>query len=129
MIKIVAVKFLFLLFSFASTCKVGNRKEATCINPALPASPPGVVVEVARGADLVNALLRTRFLIGITAAPFELGELVFESARRRLPIVFVGALALRRKGATLELVALTDDKAESELLLTSARPCVAEKLE
>ena len=96
------------------------------MNPALPANPPGVVVEAARGADLVNALLRARFLTGTTAAPFELGDLAFESARRRLPIVFSGALALRRKGTTLELVALTDDKAESE---SSAMPCVAEKLE
>lgn len=109
--------------------KLVTRKETTCIYPELLASAAGVGVEVARGADLVNALLRTRFLTGIMVAPFEFGELAFESARGRLPTVFLGALALRRKGATLESVALTVDKAESELLLTSARPCVAEKLE
>ena len=128
MIKIVAVKFL-LSFSFVSMCEAGNGKESTYMNSELPASPPGVVVEIARGADLVNALLRTRFLAGTAAAPFELAELAFESARRRLPIDFFGALALRRKGTALEAVPLTDVEAESEFLLPSARACVAEELE
>ena len=94
-----------------------------------PASPPGVVVEVARGADLINALLRTRFLAGTAAAPLAPAELTFDSARTRLPVGFFGALALGRAGTPLALVALTADEVESELLLTSAKACVAEKLE
>ena len=91
-----------------------------------PASPPGVAVEVARGANLINALLRARLL---AAAPLALPELAFDSARARLPVVFFGALALGRAGTPLALVALTADEVESELLLTSAKACVAEKLE
>ena len=94
-----------------------------------PASPPGVAAEVARGANLINALLRPRLLTGTAAAPLALGELAFESARTRLPVTFFGALALGRAGTPLVLVALTADEVESELLLTSAKACVAEKLE
>ena len=88
------------------------------------------MVEVARGADLINALLRTRFLAGTAAVPFKLAELTPESARGCLPSVFfVDALALERGGAALEVVALTDDKVESELLFPPTRVCIAEKPE
>lgn len=82
---------------------------------------------VARGADLINALLRTRFLAGTAAPPLELAELTFESGRRRLPGVFFGAFALGRRGTPLELMAGTDEEAESEWLLPLT--CVVEKLE
>lgn len=87
------------------------------------------MVEVARGADLINALLRTRFLAGTAAVPFKLAELTPESARGCLPSVFFDALALERGGAALEVVALTDDEVESELLFLPTRVCIAEKPE
>ena len=43
--------------------------------------------------------------------------------------VFLGALASGRRGTALVLVPLTVDEVVSELLLTSANACVAEKLE
>ncbi len=95
----------------------------------LPTSPLlGLLVKVARGADLVNASLRARFLVGTTAALVELAELAFESAWRRLPRVFFGTLALAR-GTALELVKSTGAEVESELLLPSTKGCVTEKLE
>ena len=99
------------------------------MNSEFPASPPGVVVDVARGADLVNALLRGRFLAVTAAAPLASAKRVFDSARRRLPVVFFGALALGPAEMPLVLVALIADEVESELLLTSSKACVAEKLE
>ena len=99
------------------------------MNSELPARLPGVTAAVARGADLINALLRTRFLAGFTAAPVELAELAFESARTRLPSVFFDALAFGRRGTSLLFVAWTDEEVESALLPPSTRACVAEKLE
>ena len=99
------------------------------MNSEFPDSPPGVVMEVARGADLINALLRTRFLADTAVAPLALAELAFDPARRRLPVTFFGPLALGRAGTPLVLVALTADEVESELLLTSAKAWLAEKLE
>ena len=92
------------------------------MNSELPASPPGVMVEVARGADLNVALLRARFFAGTTVFPVGLAELAsFESAWGRLLTVFFGAF--------LNFVALLEGKVESESLLTSAREYMAEKLE
>lgn len=87
------------------------------------------MVEVARGADLINALLRTRLLAGTAAVPFKLAELTPESVWGCLPSVFFDALALKRGGAALEVVALTDDEVESELLFPPTRVCIAEKPE
>ena len=87
------------------------------MNSELPARLPGVTAAVARGADLINALLRPRFLAGTAAAPLELAELTFESGRGRLPGVFFGALALGGRATPLELMAGTDEDAESEWLL------------
>ena len=99
------------------------------MNSELPASPPGVVVDVARGAALIRALIRTRFLAGTTAAFLEPAEFAFESARERLPSVFFEALALGCGGTPLELVTLTDEEVDSELLLPSTVVRVAEEPE
>ena len=104
-------------------------KEQAYMKSELSASPPGVVVEVARGADLINALLRGRFLAGTAAAPLALAELAFDPVRRRLPAVFFGTLALVRAEAPLVWVALVIDDVESESLPASAKAYVAEKLE
>ena len=89
------------------------------MNSELPASPLGVVVDVARGAVLVNVLLRARFLAGMTAASLK-------SVRRCLPSVFFGSLALGRRGTPFDPVTLTTDEVESDLLPLS-RACVGEK--
>ena len=99
------------------------------MNSEFPANPPGVVVDVARGADLINALLRTRFLAGTAADAFGSAEVAFESARKRLPRDFFGALTLGRRGVALELFDLPDEEVGSESMLPTTRACVAEKLE
>ena len=76
------------------------------MNSELSANLPGVVVEVARGADLISALLRIRFLGGTTAALLEATELAFESARLRLPTVFFGACA---GGAVSTVTSMSED--------------------
>ena len=77
------------------------------MNSELPASPPSVASELARGAVLINAVVRTRFLAGVVAAPSEAIELVFEFVRGRLTGVFFGSLALGPGGTSFASAALT----------------------
>lgn len=95
----------------------------------LPARLPGVAVAVARGADLIRALLRTRFLAVTPAALAELAELASESAQARLPCVFFGALPFGYGGTLLESASRTDEDDESDSFLASTRACVADRLE
>lgn len=74
-------------------------------------------MDVARGASLIKALLRTRFfLAGSSAALFRPAEVAFASARGRLARVFFGALAFGHGGAPLESVTLLDEEVGSALL-------------
>lgn len=77
------------------------------MNSELPAGPPGAASEVARGAFLINAVVRTRFLAGVITAPSEAIELEFESARGRLTAVFFGSLALGPGGTSFGSATLT----------------------
>lgn len=97
------------------------------MNSELPARLPGVAAAVARGADLINALLRTRFFLAGTAAALVALALESAGARARLPSVFFGAWTFEGTGTAF--VAGTDDAVASDSFPMVTTACVAEELE